>query len=249
MAKVLLKFYGSAIAFSLIGAFLSKTFKVDSGGVEVFASLAVLVSGALYIAFTIGDWRVCLGVMGVSGLIEAVGVSIGWPFGSYSYTEAWPPVFPLPSGHLFPLALPLAWLLVAGASWVILGRWLEGAPRVLASGILTMIIDIPLEDVMTKGLGYWKWNEGGPIFGAPVMNSLGWLGTGLICAFIFSRSKRQVQRERSYVGCVFGAYCLLMGEMALLEGLPSLPLWILLALGFAATDFLPGRPLLQEQTA
>lgn len=249
MAKVLLRIYGSAIAFSLIGSVLSKSFQVESGGIEVLASLAVLISGALYVSLPIRDWRACLGVIVVSGSIEAIGVSTGFPFGSYSYTEAWPPIIPLPGGHLFPLAVPLAWLLVAGASWVILGRWLDGIPRILGCGLLTMIIDIPLEDVMTKGLGYWRWHELGPIFGAPLMNSVGWLGTGLICALILSRAKSAWSDEKRHVGCVFGAYCLLMGEMALLEGLPSLPLWIIFALGFAATDFLPGRQPLQEQSA
>lgn len=235
------------IAFSFIGSLLSKLLSLDSAGIETFASLAVLVTGAAYVGLAIGDWRTCLGVMLASGLIEAVGVTTGLPFGAYRYTEAWAPLMPLPGGHLFPLALPLAWLLVAGSSWVVLGRWLTGAPRILATGLLTMLIDIPLEDVMTKGLGYWQWVESGPIFGAPLLNSFGWLATGTLCAFIFSLSRKQGPGE-SHVGLVFAAYCLLMGEMALLAGLSSLPLWVLLILAFSLAGRLPSKQI-QEQTA
>lgn len=236
------------IAFSLFGSALSKIANIESAGIEVFASLAVLITGACYVGHSIGDWRTCLGVMLASGVIEAIGVTTGLPFGAYRYTEAWAPLVPLPGGHFFPLALPLAWLLVAGSSWVVMGKWLSGIPRVLASGCLTMLIDIPLEDVMTKGLGYWQWIETGPIFGAPLMNSVGWLATGTLCAFILSLSRREEARE-NHVGLVFAAYCLLMGEMALLHGLSSLPLWVVLVLAFAMAGRLPGPQKIQEQTA
>lgn len=248
MAKVLLWSYGGLIAFSLLGSALSKLLAVDSAGIEVFASLALLITGACYVGMAIGDWRTCVGVLLASGAIEAIGVTTGLPFGSYHYTESWAPLVPLPGGHLFPLALPLAWLLVAGSSWVVMGRWLKGIPRVIASGFLTMLIDIPLEDVMTKGLGYWQWAEPGPLFGAPLMNSVGWLVTGTFCAFLFSLS-RQGEAKENHVGLVFAAYCLLMGEMALLHALSSLPLWILLILGFSLAGRIPSHRPIQEQTA
>lgn len=224
--KVLSTGYWAVVVFSLVGALASKVFRLEAQGVAQVSSLLVIVLATLNIAWLVGRPWACLGVMALGGAAEAVGVTTGVPFGRYTYTEAWWPTVGLPSGGHYPVSVPLAWLLVVGGLWLVLAAVTKGWQRVLAVGLAAALFDAPLEDLMTNHLGYWKWLDTGPVFGAPILNSVGWLATASVAALVLG--DRPVAERARQAAAVLAGYCLLMGEIALLAFRPSWPVWLVI---------------------
>ncbi len=89
-----------------------------------------------------------------------------------------------------PLIIPLAWFMMIYPSYVIANLAIEGRPigtpggawrlvRLAAASAVTMtawdlVIDPILSGPMVKA---WAWEAGGPYFGVPIQNYLGWLLT------------------------------------------------------------------------
>ena len=115
-------------------------------------------------------------------IVELTGVLTGFPFGQYAYTDRWWPSVPLLNGGWFPLAVPFAWFLMAGASYLALGRGLAFVPL---AGLLAASLDLVMEPVMVYRLGYWRWLVPGPLpGGAPLLNFLGWFATASLAALV-----------------------------------------------------------------
>lgn len=223
--KPLLYGYFGLVAFSLIGMVASRLFHLESSSIATGASLAVLLTGALCVAWLIGRPERVIGLLFVSGCVEAVGVVTGIPFGAYRYTTAWWPTVPLTSDRVFPLGVPFAWLLVVGGLWLTVGES-RGWRRVLTIGLAATLLDVALEDLAIHSLGYWTWFHPGPVFGAPLVNSLGWLATAFATASILGEAGgRSPNRTGSQV---LAAYCLLMTMVAALDFRPSLAVWVVL---------------------
>jgi len=116
-----------------------------------------------------------------SGLIETIGTLTGWPFGSYSYTAALGPRL-----GVLPLAIPLAWWVVLVPLWVLAaGRWggIGLSDRLLRIGsvaVAAVLVDLVLEPVAWQLRGYWLWADGGPWYGVPLQNFVGWAGTAAV---------------------------------------------------------------------
>lgn len=129
--------------------------------------------------------------LGFGAGAEILGLASGFPFGRYAYTGAWWPSVELPVGS-FPLALPFAWLLMAGAARLsIVGSQSTKVPRALAfslvGGLLAATVDLAMEPVMAGPLHYWRWLAPGPLpGGAPVANFLGWWGTATFAGLILT---------------------------------------------------------------
>ncbi|MEM9226367.1 MAG: carotenoid biosynthesis protein [Verrucomicrobiota bacterium] len=118
----------------------------------------------------------------VSGVIEAVGASTGFPFGPYHYTETMGPRI----AGLLPLAIPCAW-------WVVLlplqFYWSLRLPERLqvylpaVVGFSAMLVDVTLEPVATALREYWIWDRSGIWYGVPEQNFLGWWLTATLISF------------------------------------------------------------------
>ncbi len=106
--------------------------------------------------------------------IELIGVTTGFPYGPFYYSDSLGPKI----ADLVPYLLPLSW------APLVLGAVAATAPegqitskrRVLwifcATGLLVL-----LDGVLDPGaayLGFWVWPKGGPYYGVPVTNYLGW---------------------------------------------------------------------------
>lgn len=176
------------VAFSLAGSLLSESMGLQPGFIAPVASLLMLGCGAAAvvrpIAVTCGR-KAAVGALAwlllVGGGVEVLGLYTHFPFGSYTYGRAWWPSVNLPGGLLFPLPLPLAWSMMAGASYLIAARWTSKTIAPLAGGLLAAIADLGLEPVMAGPLGYWKWLEPGPLpGGAPWSNFFGWFGAAAL---------------------------------------------------------------------
>lgn len=179
----MLGFLGIA-AFSLAGSVLSRATGLDPGWIAPIASLAMLVCGVLAVMRPIAQtcglgraWMAWVCLISVGAGVEVLGLYTGFPFGAYVYTTAWWPTVALPGGMAFPLPLPLAWSMMAGASYLLAARWTGRVAAPFAGGLIAAIADLALEPVMAGPLGYWRWLEQGPLpGGAPWSNFFGWFG-------------------------------------------------------------------------
>ena len=123
--------------------------------------------------------------LGVAGLLESLSLRTGLPFGSYYFTEVMGPKL---SG--LPILLVLAYLGMAYCSWVM--SLLIAGYRKPIRGLRTVIVpllasfvmlawDLSMEADWSTVDRAWIWRHGGPFFGVPLTNFLGWYLT----AFLF----------------------------------------------------------------
>lgn len=115
----------------------------------------------------------------VGGTIENVGIRTGFPFGHYYFTDVMGP-------KLFgvPVLLSLAYIGMGYLSWtlasLLIGR--TESPligfRVMALPLLASCLmvawDLAMDPVWSTIVHAWIWTEGGPYFGVPLSNFLGW---------------------------------------------------------------------------
>ena len=135
--------------------------------------------------------------------IELLGITTGFPFGRYSYTNVWQPTVEIGSKWL-PLMLPFAWLLVVGASTTLCSKLRK---PVLTAALLATMIDFLMEPVMTGPLRYWRWETRGPLpGGAAVLNPFGWFLTAYLVALLLSRMKLE---KRATAALVLSGHLLL----------------------------------------
>ena len=110
-------------------------------------------------------------------LIEGFGVATGLPYGQFHYGEPLGPRIL----DLVPYLLPLSYVpLVIGAVAVVSGKGTR-ARRIILGGLLLVVIDGVL-DPGAVSLGFWIWPGGGPYYGIPLSNYVGWLISGLIAS-------------------------------------------------------------------
>jgi len=137
----------SAMAFALVDG--ARRYRLR--GILVFAAICIVVGN----------------------IIENLGVATGFPFGHYYFAELMGP-------KLFhvPILLGLAYIGMAYVSWT-LGRLIVGnSAGVLATPSVAAFImvawDLAQDPVWATILHGWVWRDGGPWFGVPVSNYLGW---------------------------------------------------------------------------
>ncbi|MCO7219783.1 carotenoid biosynthesis protein [Klenkia sp. PcliD-1-E] len=129
-------------------------------------------------------WRTGLSVAAlavvVSVLFEAVGLATGFPYGSYTYSDALGPTL-----LGVPFLVPLAWLMMVWPSWL-LARRLVPAHRVGRVAVAAYVFaawDVVLDPQLVQA-GYWTWAHPTPglpgIDTVPLTNLGGWLLAGLV---------------------------------------------------------------------
>jgi putative membrane protein len=128
---------------------------------------------------------------GIGSVFETLSLRTGFPFGHYHFTALMGPgILRLP----FLLALAyvgmgyLAWvlaLLIAGRA----GEPLSGL-RLLTQPLLASFLmvawDISMEPVWSTVDQAWVWEKGGPFFGVPISNFLGWYLTSYVFYQLFA---------------------------------------------------------------
>jgi uncharacterized membrane protein len=134
-------------------------------------------------------WRTGLGVLVVVPVLavvaEALGLSTGFPYGRYSYSDA---LGPTVLG--VPFLVPLAWLMMAWPSWVLAVRLTAGVRpgrrpllRVCLAAYVFAAWDVVLDPQLVQA-GYWRWVFPSPglpgIDTVPLTNLAGWLLAGLV---------------------------------------------------------------------
>ena len=113
----------------------------------------------------------------VGNIIENLGVTTGFPFGHYYFTDRLGP-------KLFhvPILLGLAYLGMGYISWtlalLILGNAKNPLARVVALPLIASFLmvawDFSQDPIWSTIERLWIWPHGGAYFGVPVTNFLGW---------------------------------------------------------------------------
>ncbi len=157
---------------------------VISGGVSPqmpwAAPLFLVVAGALTIYEHRAEWKslVLAGAIGVA--FELVGVHTGLPFGRYAYTNTLAPVV-----FGVPPAIAFAWLIL-----IDLVRGLTGSA--MAGALLMAAIDLVIDPLAAGPLRYWKWFDGGPYYGIPTLNFVGWVVASLVILVVLPKGERRM---------------------------------------------------------
>lgn len=116
-------------------------------------------------------------------LVEWLGSTTGFPFGSYRYTDLMQPQI----AHV-PLLIPLAWFMMLPCAWAVASqiqaqlpvRWQQNQGLyLLLAGLALTAWDLFLDPQMVAW-DLWLWDNPSGYFGIPWSNYLGWLGTAVL---------------------------------------------------------------------
>jgi uncharacterized membrane protein len=198
------------------GVFLAGTFN-DGVSRRVLAGLVaalVILSGlngliVMLLLFSLWHASVALGVRlalaffaittVTSWIFEEIGVVTGLVYGPYHYTSTLGPWL----GSV-PVLIPLAWFMLIYPSYVvanlIVDGWPVGTPgdrghlvRLALVGALVMTAwDLVVDPILTgPTVGAWVWERGGPYYGVPLQNSLGWIATTFTVYILYRSVERR----------------------------------------------------------
>ncbi len=185
----------SALAFALIDG--QRHYRVR--GILVFAAICLVVGN----------------------LLENLSILTGFPFGHYYFLNLMGPKFL----HV-PVLLGFAYVGMAYVSWI-LGCVIAGSSQ--SAGTRGRLISVPLiaafimtawdlaqDPVWATILRGWIWRDGGPWFGVPISNYLGWYVTVFTIYLLFALYLRvnsafdiPVNPVRGLAAIVFYALCAL----------------------------------------
>jgi len=204
--------YWAVVLFAIVGTGLRSAGLDPPPGVPEVTNALLILSGVWALSHWLlippMPWIVAF-LLGFA--VEWIGLATGWPFGAYVYTGAWWPALPGPGGA-FPLLLPFAWLLVAGASYALARNWFSGLAAALVGGLLAALFDLALlEPVMVQRLGFWRWLQPGPLpGGAPWSNFFAWWATAALAGYVFTRWDLAPRRENATAAGVLAPFALFL---------------------------------------
>jgi putative membrane protein len=134
----------------------------------------------------------------VGNVAENLSIATGFPFGHYYFVELMGP-------KLFhvPVLLGLAYIGMSYVSWM-LARLIVGHPcaplaglRIIALPAVASFVmvawDLAQDPIWATVLHGWVWRDGGPWFGVPISNYLGWYGTVFAIYLLFALYLRHRQ--------------------------------------------------------
>jgi len=174
-----------ALTVALLGTAIA--YPLTDGGARDGVSWAIVLLGS---AASISHAAVSRGVRTGAGvlvlvavvavLFEALGLSTGFPYGSYAYSDVLGPTL-----LGVPFLVPLAWLMLAWPSWVVARRLAPRSrpARIAVAAYVFAVWDVVLDPQMVQA-GYWRWESPSPglpgIDTVPLTNLAGWLVAGLV---------------------------------------------------------------------
>ena len=152
---------------------------------------------------------------------EWLGITTGFPFGSYHYTDVL-------GISLFgvPVAMSMAWagvmitcLLISDSS----SRW----HRAWQTGLACVLLDLVLDPVAVR-MGLWTWHQPGGWFGIPYSNFLGWFGVAYVLSLLLPHPLQLQAHVTQQATRLYQLLLLFFGLLAWKHGLWELTLLSLL---------------------
>jgi putative membrane protein len=182
--------------------------KVPVWGTWMGGGLLILLGSlaGIWLIANFGRWGAVASawVLFLSWLVEHVGATTGFPFGSYSYTDVLQPqIF-----GVVPLAIPFAWLLIVtaamGTAELLLerdGRAANADLRVSPSKVLTaaafaLLLDVTIEPFAVHINQYWVWSNSADAayYGIPASNFVAWWVTSLLLSWVLLLHRQRAAR-------------------------------------------------------
>ena len=207
---------GGLFAVMWLGGIVSYLFK---GGVppgsEWAAPSFLALAAVLLLASAAARTRPALIAAGVLGfIVEWIGHTGGWLFGRYVYTEIL-----APSLLGVPVVMVSAWMVLAAyVHSRLAGRRLPWvAATAIGAGLLTAV-DVVIDPLAAGPLGYWRWLDGGPLYGVPLSNFAGWFVSGALILAVMRAMLRDDEEIRG-AGAVGGSIVLFFTVLAAGHGL------------------------------
>ncbi|NNJ11877.1 carotenoid biosynthesis protein [Chloroflexales bacterium ZM16-3] len=165
----------------------------------------LIIQGSLmgvWLIMNYGRWGVMASVLilFLAWLVEHVGATTGFPFGTYTYTDVLQPKIL----GIVPMAIPFAWLLIVGAAVGTSERVLEqigrspqidtrvSVTKVLTAASLALLLDVTIEPFAVNINHYWVWNDSGhsTYYGIPTSNFAAWWVTSVILVLVLLNRRR-----------------------------------------------------------
>jgi bisanhydrobacterioruberin hydratase len=132
-----------------------------------------------------------VGLLAAAGggfIAEYIGVSYGFLFGGYVYTET---LQPLLLG--VPMVMGCAWMILfAYVKQMLLPFKLSRLVETLIAAVWMVAIDLLIDPLAANQLGYWRWIDAGIYYGVPARNFLGWF---VVSFLIFGITKQRPQSD------------------------------------------------------
>lgn len=180
------------LALALLLVLTAIAYPLTSGADRDTVSWTIVLLGAALSVVHAGISRgprtglgVLLLVAAASVTFESIGLSTGFPYGSYTYSDTLGPTL-----LGVPFLVPLAWLMMAWPSWVLaerlarpVRRGRRAVVRIAAGAGIFAAWDVVLDPQMVQA-GYWTWAHPSPglpgIDTVPLTNLAGWLLAGAV---------------------------------------------------------------------
>jgi uncharacterized membrane protein len=179
----------------------------------------------------------------VSWILEEIGVSTGWVYGHYHYSDMLGPKL-----GLVPVIIPLAWFMMIYSSWVVASAVLGSTTHnssdcILSRSIVASMVMTSWDTVMDPGMsraGNWVWETGGAYFGVPFHNYAGWLATTFVVYLLFGISSRYIRSAsestsdaRYFEALPVMCYAMVAVDHFIVQSLPELRVVDVFTMGFA----------------
>jgi isopentenyl-diphosphate Delta-isomerase len=120
-------------------------------------------------------------IMGAYALaVETIALVTDVPYGSFYYSD-------LLGYKLFgitPITVSLAWTPLVIASYAVAKRIVGNAFATVIIGTLVLAAFDLVVDPGAVRIGFWRYEGGGPYYGVPLSNYIGWLITGIVAMTI-----------------------------------------------------------------
>jgi len=173
------------------------------------ASLILLVLHSFQTLFPARALFFIMAASGVGLIMEILGLKFGVPFGGhYAYN-------PIQASILnVPLSIPLFWSVFIYTGYSIVNSYLKWLnirkPNlrennlkllpllIIADSLIVVAIDLFMDPLQVR-MSNWAWLEGGPYFGVPIGNFIGWLMVAALVSAIFRTYEYCFPKENNHL--------------------------------------------------